>query len=114
MNPMLLTNVMDYSKPIEGFSDKLTFGGTILLIGMAAVFAVLFIIFISLKLFAVVFKNASDKKTEVSVNTVTPTPAPTDASNADEEIIAAIAAAIAMAESESSGVKFRVVSFRRV
>ena len=31
----------------------------------------------------------------------------------DEEIIAVIAAAIAMAESESNGLKFRVVSFRR-
>jgi hypothetical protein len=31
----------------------------------------------------------------------------------DEEIVAAIAAAIAMAESESDGIKFRVVSFKR-
>ena len=33
---------------------------------------------------------------------------------ADEEIVAVIAAAIAMAESESNGLKFRVVSFRRI
>lgn len=32
----------------------------------------------------------------------------------DEEIIAVIAAAIAMAESESEGLKFRVVSFKRI
>ena len=32
----------------------------------------------------------------------------------DEEIIAVIAAAIDMAESESSGLKFKVVSFRRI
>jgi LPXTG-motif cell wall-anchored protein len=32
----------------------------------------------------------------------------------DEEIIAVIAAAIAMAESESNGLKFKVVSFRRI
>jgi Na+-transporting methylmalonyl-CoA/oxaloacetate decarboxylase gamma subunit len=32
----------------------------------------------------------------------------------DEEIVAVIAAAIAMAESESNGLKFRVVSFRRI
>ena len=31
----------------------------------------------------------------------------------DEEIVAVIAAAIAMAESESDGIKFRVVSFKR-
>ena len=34
--------------------------------------------------------------------------------NNDEEIIAVIAAAIAMAESESDGLKFKVVSFRRI
>ena len=34
--------------------------------------------------------------------------------NNDEEIVAVIAAAIAMAESESNGIKFKVVSFRRV
>ena len=34
--------------------------------------------------------------------------------NNDEEIIAVIAAAIAMAESESNGLKFKVVSFRRI
>lgn len=32
----------------------------------------------------------------------------------DEEIVAVIAAAVAMAESESNGLKFRVVSFRRI
>lgn len=32
----------------------------------------------------------------------------------DEEIVAVIAAAIAMAESESNGLKFKVVSFRRI
>lgn len=34
--------------------------------------------------------------------------------SANEEIIAVIAAAIAMAESENNGLKFRVVSFRRI
>lgn len=38
----------------------------------------------------------------------------TSNSDQDEEIIAVIAAAIAMAESENSGLKFRVVSFRRI
>lgn len=37
-----------------------------------------------------------------------------DDNGLDEEIVAVIAAAIAMAESESSGLKFRVVSFRRI
>ena len=43
------------------------------------------------------------------------TPATVENKNAlDEEIVAVIAAAIAMAESESNGLKFRVVSFRRI
>ncbi len=43
------------------------------------------------------------------------TPATVKNENAlDEEIVAVIAAAIAMAESESNGLKFRVVSFRRI
>ena len=46
-------------------------------------------------------------KAQVVSEPVTPV-----ASN-DEEIVAAIAAAIAMAESESDGIKFRVVSFKR-
>ena len=46
-------------------------------------------------------KNAVNENTDV-------------AENNDEEIIAVIAAAIAMAESESEGLKFRVVSFRRI
>ncbi len=37
-----------------------------------------------------------------------------DVDSTSEEIIAVIAAAIAMAESESNGLKFRVVSFRRI
>ncbi len=40
--------------------------------------------------------------------------APNDTSSADEEIVAVITAAVAMAEAESDGLKFRVVSFRRI
>ena len=43
-----------------------------------------------------------------------PAPEPVVATtNTDEEIVAVITAAIAMAESESGGIKFRVVSFKR-
>ncbi len=95
--------------------NALTYGGAMLLIGMLTVFAVLCLLWIFLTLFKVFFHDLpakKDKKATVQtpatpvVETVTP-------ASADGEIIAAIAAAIAMAESESSGTKFRVVSFKR-
>lgn len=113
MNKFLLTASMDYSKEITDLGEKFKFGGTMLLIGMLAVFAVLFIIYLSLVVFKLFFKDNSSKKV-VEPAVVTPVaPAPVTYSN-DEEIVAVISAAIAMAESESNGVKFRVVSFRRV
>ena len=45
--------------------------------------------------------NTEDERANISANN-------------DEEFIAVIAAAIAMAESESDGLKFKVVSFRRI
>ena len=38
----------------------------------------------------------------------------TDVTTGDDEIIAVIAAAIAAAEADSNGLKFKVVSFRRI
>ena len=95
------------------FSEVLTFGGKMLLIGVLAVFAVLCLIWALLIIFGKVFNKTSpaveaEKKPEPTV-----TEAVTYAPSSDGEIIAAIAAAIAMAESESSGAKFRVVSFKR-
>ena len=113
MNTMLLTEAMDYSQPIDSFVEKLTFGGLIVLIGVAAVFAVLFIIYIALVIFKLCFQNihTSDK---IEQQYQAPAPTITQASAADEEIVAVMAAAIAIAESEGTGAKFRVVSFRRV
>ena len=91
------------------------FGGSMVLIGMATIFAVLCLLWACLALFKVVFHDLPEKrKLEKSVaeETQITAPAPTVA-NADDEIVAVIAAAIAMAESESSGLKFRVVSFKR-
>ena len=105
---------MDYTKPITDFGEALGFGGMMILIGMAAVFSVLFIIFLSLVVFKYAFQGVSAKKSEPKVVVQAPAPVETNVQSADEEIVAVISAAIAMAESESSGVKFRVVSFRRV
>ena len=114
MNLLLAIDEVNKTQPIESFADKLSYGGTMLLIGILTVFSVLLIIMISLFLFKYFFhdvahKSSSEPKPEkvaapVQVNTAT---------SQDEEVVAAIAAAIAMAESESGGIKFRVVSFKR-
>lgn len=114
MNYMILTNTMDYSQPIEGFADKLSFGGMMLLIGVAAVFSVLTIIWLALTIFSAVFKSISEGKQKKELGAEPITESVTVTANTDEEIVAVIAAAIAMAESESNGIKFKVVSFKRV
>lgn len=109
-----LMEITDFTAPIEAMADKLSFGGMIMLIGMVAVFSVLGIIFAVLKIFSLVFGSSSSKEQKPKQ-----APAPIQAPiqpkiTNDGEIAAVIAAAIAMAESESNGMKFKVVSFRRV
>ena len=97
-----------------GFLDALSYGGQTLLIGMATVFSVLVIIWLALVLFKLFLYDLPNRKSanpsEIIEAPAAPA-APTVSSN--DEIVAVIAAAIAMAESESNGVKFKVVSFRR-
>lgn len=97
--------------------DALSYGGGVVLLGMATVFSVLTIIWITLIIFKFFFHdlklNTKIKAESHVEKTPDPAPAPASASS-DEEIIAVIAAAIAAAESESAnGTKFRVVSFNR-
>ena len=114
----------DFSQKIVDFQnfefsqlgEALGFGGLMLLIGMATVFAVLLIIWVCLTLFKIGFHDLPEKKKAASA--AADVPAPVIVSEPEEnddcgEIIAAIAAAIAMAEAESDGIKFKVVSFRR-
>lgn len=106
------------NQPVEGFTEKLLYGGQMLLIGMATVFAVLTLLWACLVVFKVVFhdipanrkREASEKRVDTAATVVQPEPINT---NNDDEIIAVIAAAIAAAESECSGLKFKVVSFKR-
>ena len=94
--------------------DKLFGGLMILLIGMLTVFAVLALIWLLLVLFKLAFHDIPAKRKAQSVFEGVVEQEPVSlVNNNDEEIVAVIAAAIAMAESESDGVKFRVVSFRR-
>ncbi len=103
------------NQPIENFGEKLLYGGQMLLIGMATVFAVLLLLWGCLIIFKIVFHDLAKSRTKEpvaakSVNIVEAAPTVSDNS---EEIVAVIAAAIAAAESECSGIKFKVVSFRR-
>ncbi|MBQ8414518.1 MAG: OadG family protein [Clostridia bacterium] len=115
----------DFSKPIVDFSnfefsqlgEALIFGGSMLLIGIAAVFAVLCILWLFLTVFKLVFHDLPKRKAEknkLAPIVVIPEKKVEETTVNDGEIVAVIAAAIAMAESENSGMKFRVVSFKRV
>ncbi len=117
MNLMLLNNVLDLdpSKTIPEFGDKLQYGGTMLLLGLLTVFSVLAIIWLSLLIFKIVFHDLPEKKKSAPIQASAPVVQDTSATASnDDEIVAVIAAAIAMAESESNGIKFKVVSFKRI
>ena len=97
-----------------GFFEALGFGGETLLIGMATIFSVLIIIWAALALLKVFMYDIPNKKKAQAVTVAEPIASPPAIkSDAEGELVAVIAAAIAMAESESGGVKFRVVSFKR-
>ena len=74
MNYMLLSNTIDYSQPIAGVADKLSFGGMMLLIGIAAVFSVLTIIWLALTIFSAVFKKISESRRRRSKASLLPNP----------------------------------------
>ena len=113
MNVLFSLADIDKTQELPSITDKLLYGGEILLIGLGTVFTVLILLWITLVAFKYVFKNIGGGEADeekVPEPTVQPTVA---ASGENEEVVAAIAAAIAMAESESNGLKFKVVSFRR-
>ena len=104
---------VDPNKTLK-FSDALSYGAQTVLLGMATVFAVLITIWLALLALKFFLHDLPAKKSAENVPAPMPVVAqePTKAPKEDE-IIAVIAAAIAAAESESDGIKFRVVSFRR-
>lgn len=108
---MLSISADKYTQTLD-FSEALSFGAEVVIIGMVAIFAVLGLLWAILTLFKFVFAPGSSNKSEKSA-AIAPIPTQLVAAT-DAEIVAVIAAAIAMAESESdNGMKFRVVSFRR-
>ena len=112
MNGFLLAMDVDVTKPLENFTDKLLYGGQMLLIGMITIFLVLGLIWFALTLLRLYFDK---KKVKAKVETAPKEAEVTKAlpSNSDAEIIAAITAALAYAENETEDTKFRVVSFKK-
>ena len=104
--------IENYAEKIENLGDALVFGGAVVLIGMATIFSVLIVLWMFLSLFKIFFHDLPEKKKKAAVVPVVEAPVQT-VNRQNDEIVAVIAAAIAMAESESSGLKFRVVSFKR-
>lgn len=115
--------IEDFTKKIVDFAnfdisqlgDALIFGGAMLLIGMAAVFSVLILLWICLAIFKLCFHDILANRTNVQKAAPAPVSAVKESvpSPSECEIVAVISAAIAMAESESNGIKFKVVSFKR-
>ncbi len=109
MNALL--EVTDYTQPIGGFLNKLSFGVMMLIIGMLAVFTVLIIIWAALAAFS---RLSERKKTAKSAPKQEIKTEIYHKNTADErELIAVLTAAVYAAESENNGLKFRVVSFRK-
>lgn len=120
MNILLAISEKDYAQNLfdAGYNlgEVALFGLMILGIGLATVFSVLCLIWFALIIFEKVFAKQKTNKTKENAPAPAPVAVPTpvaEAESNDDEIVAVIAAAIAMAETESGGLKFRVVSFRR-
>lgn len=118
MNTLLSIAEKDYAFNLfeQGYNlgEVALFGLMILGIGILTVFAVLSLIWLALILFEKIFAKSQNKPARTVEETIVPVQETTTLTQTnDEEIIAVIAAAIAMAESESNGLKFRVVSFKR-
>ena len=119
INPTMLSDVMDYSKPLE-FSEAIGYGLQTTLLGMGVVFSVLIILLLVLTAFKFIFykqpnteKKPEPVKAEVPAPVAAPAPAPAEPAAADDaELVAVITAAIA-AMMDAPQTSFRVVSFKR-
>lgn len=115
MNFLLEFTADQFAQKNLAIEDILSSGGMVVLTGMLTVFAVLAILWLTLVIFKFFFHDIKNKSTKTKAVATEASPVvSTVVASPDEELVAVIAAAIAMAESEcGTGVKFRVVSFRR-
>lgn len=109
----------DVNKPIDSWADRLSAAGQTVVLGMAAVFAVLAILWLVLAIMGKFFTKSTDTKPTKSEQAVEPAalepeaPAISEISaQSDEEIVAAITAAISVMLDKPQSA-FRVVSFRQ-
>lgn len=100
--------------------ERISYAGTMTLLGMLVVFAVLTVVWLAIVLMRV-FMTSGEKKVKsesAPASMPTPPPAPVQPQPApadDGALLAAITAAIAVVwESEHPGTGFRVVSYRHV
>jgi sodium pump decarboxylase gamma subunit len=97
--------------PDPSFADRIWFGGSVMLMGMAIVFSVLILLWAILELFGFVSKKIGKKTNDPLLIPETVPPENTEDED-EEETIAAITAAISVVlEKPASG--FRVVSFKK-
>ena len=117
---------MNANKEILSMPERLSEAGSVTLMGMAAIFLVLTLLWICIEVMHLFLGEKETKKEKqpapkkeknesAPVTVSAPTVAPTSAQEDDGAIVAAITAAIsaAMAEEGYTG-GFRVVSFKRV
>ncbi len=107
----------DVTTPIENMGDRLLMAGQTLLLGMAAVFAVLAVLWIVIAIAGrLLAKDESESSAPDVQRTAAPIAAPIAApavsASDDEEIVAAITAAISVMLDKPQSA-FRVVSFRQ-
>ena len=109
-----ILEIVDYSQAIANPAEAILFGLKMLLLGLGTVFLVLALIWGSIEIFRFVFNRISGNEKTITPKAEKPVAQPAPAAkDSSGEIVAVIAAAIAMAESENTGMKFKVVSFRR-
>ncbi len=103
-----------FENSLNSFTDKLSTGAMMILIGMGTIFAVLALIWLVLTLLSMSFNKVTDKKPKETVIANSENSNNFTVAVNETEIVAAITAAIAFAESESDNdTKFTVVSFKK-
>ena len=119
MNPVTL------STAAMSFSERMSYGLQVFVVGVATVFAVLIILWLALILFKVFLYDIPQKKADkkkaaeaekAPVAKIVPEPVIEETATEDDtQLIAVITAAIAAYTSESgNSLPFRVVSYKRV
>jgi sodium pump decarboxylase gamma subunit len=111
--PVAMLGATDMTLP-----ERISYAGTLTLLGMLVVFSVLAVVWLAIVLMRVILVTAEKTPKKENESAPASNPAPVQAQpvpNDDGALLAAITAAIAVVwESEHPGTGFRVVSYRHV